>query len=209
MKQLKMSRQPNWQPWTVMELAHGEVLALANSVDSSTQQTYRLALNSWLAFVELHHFPLEPTLETLSYFIVYMSHHINPHSVKAYLSGLVQQLEPDYPTIRELRSSWHITKVMRGCLKMNTKAVARKATLSLRFVRDKLQHSPSHNNFLFMALLATGFHGLLWLGELTFPNNSSIRDWRKVVRRHSLILRQHEYEFLLPAHKADHFFEGN
>ena len=60
-----------------------------------------------------------------------------------------------------------------------------------------------------MALLATGFHGLLWLGELTFLDNSSIRDWRKVVRHHSLILRQHEYEFLLPAHKADHFFEGN
>ena len=107
-----MSRQPNWQPWTVTELANGEALALANSVDSSTQRTYRSALNSWLAFVELHHFPLEPTLKTLSYFIVYMSHHINPCSVKAYLSGLVQQLEPDYPTIRELRSSWHITKVM-------------------------------------------------------------------------------------------------
>ena len=60
-----------------------------------------------------------------------------------------------------------------------------------------------------MVLLATGFHGLLRLGKLTFLDNSSIRDWHKVIKRHSLTVWQHEYKFLLPAHKADHFFEGN
>ena len=74
MKQPKMSRQPNRQPWMVTELANGEALALANSVDSSTQRTYRSALNSWLAFVELHHFPLEPTLKTLFYCLHVPSH---------------------------------------------------------------------------------------------------------------------------------------
>ena len=92
------------------------------------------------------------------------------------------------------------------------KAITRKDALSLndlQFVIDKLQLSPTHDNLLFMALLATGFHGLLRLGELTFSDNSSIRDWRKVIKCHSLTVWQHEYKFLLPAHKADHFFEGN
>ena len=150
-------------------------------------------------------------LETLSYFIVYMSHHINPHSVKCYLSGLVQQLELDHPAIRDFHNSRHITKVMRGCLKMNTKAVSRKSTLSLddvRLVCDRFKHSISHNNLLFVAMLLTGFHGLLRLGELTLPDSSSIRDWRKVTQRQSLVLRHNEFEFLLPAHKANRFFEG-
>ena len=112
MNHQKVSRQPIRQPWTLTELTQGHASALANSIDLSTRQSYGSALNSWLAFVEMHHFPFEPTLETLSYLIVYMSHHINPHSVKSYLSGLVQQLEPDYPAIRQLRSSRHIAKVM-------------------------------------------------------------------------------------------------
>ena len=143
-----------------------------------------------------------------------MSHHINPRSVKSYLSGIVQLLdsEPDYPAIRDIQSSNLVTKVMRGCLKMNTKAVTRKDALSLcdlQSISNRFLSSSSHDNLLFAALLSTGFHGLLRLGELTFPDNPSIRDWRKVIRRQSLILRQHEYEFLLPAHKADRFFEGN
>ena len=207
-----MSKQPCRPRWTVPELARGKAMALANSVEASTKQAYGSALNSWLAFVELHHFPFEPNLETLSYFIVYMSHYINPRSVKCYLSGLVQQLEPDYPAIRELRSSRIISKVMRGCLKTNTKAITRKNALTLddlQYITDKFGPHSTHDNNLFLALVATGFHGLLRLGELTFPDNSAIRDWRKVIRRNSLILREHEFEFLLPAHKADRFFEGN
>lgn len=207
-----MFRQRIQQAWTLTELAQGRAQALANSVDLSTRRAYGSALNSWIAFVELHHFPFEPNLETLAYFIVFMSHHINPRSVKSYLSGLVQQLEPDFPAIRQLRASRHINKVMRGCLKMNTKAVTRKNALTLddlRFVADRFQLSTSHDDFLFTAMLVTGFHGLLRLGEMTFPDDFSIRDWRKMVRCQSLILRPHEYKFLLPAHKADRFFEGN
>ena len=73
MKKPVASNQPVRQCWTLTELAQAHVMALANSVDLSTQQSYGSALNSWLAFVTLHEFPFEPTLETLSYFIVYMS----------------------------------------------------------------------------------------------------------------------------------------
>ena len=190
MKQQKVSRQPVRQPWTLKELAQGRALALANSVDKTTLQTYKSALNSWLAFVEIHHFPFEPTIDTLSFYIVFMSHHINPRSVKSYLSGIIQLLEPDYPAIRDIRSSNLVTKVMCGCLKMNTKAVTRKDALSLcnlQSISNRFLSSSSHDNLLFAALLSTGFHGLLRLGKLTFPDNPSLRDWRKVIRRRSLL----------------------
>jgi len=62
---------------------------------------------------------------------------------------------------------------------------------------------------LFLALLSTGFHGLLRLSELTFPGNPTIQDWRKVTKRTSVLLHAHKYLFSPPAHKADCFFAGN
>jgi len=187
-------------------------LALANSVDPSTRRTYSSALNSWLSFVNMHGFSFEPTQDTLSFFVVYMSHHISPRSVKSYLSGIVQLLEPDFPSIREIRSSKFINKIMKGCLKSHSQPIRRKDPLSvqdLRIVREKYQHSPSHNDLLFATMVFTGFHGLLRLGEMSFPDDPNIRDWRKVTRRSSLILAQNEYSFTLSSHKADRFFEGN
>ena len=195
-------------------LVRERALALSNSVDISTSNTYGSALNSWIAFVRMHHFPIEPNPDTLSFFVVYMSFHIRPKSVKSYLSGLVQQLEPDYPSVRAVRYSRVVVKVMKGCMKARGQAVRRKLPLSfddLCFVNHKYLFSQFHNDLLFATLLVTGFHGLLRLGELTFPDSSYLRDWRKVTKRSSLVLLfdQHRYEFFLPGHKADRFFEGN
>jgi hypothetical protein len=206
------SRQPKREPWTMETFVRERALALSNSVDISTSSSYGSALNSWLAFIQMHCFPFEPTPDTLSFFIVYMSHHIRPKSVKSYLSGLVQQLEPDYPSIREVRKNLLVVKVMKGCLKARGQAVRRKLPLSfedLCFINGKFISSNSHDDLLFAALVVTGFHGLLRLGELTFPDSSYLRDWRKVTKRSSLVVQHHQYEFLLPAHKADHIFEGN
>jgi hypothetical protein len=58
-------------------------------------------------------------------------------------------------------------------------------------------------------MLLTAFFALLRLGEVTFPDDRSIRDWRKVIRRSSVQLHVDRYEFILPAHKADRQFESN
>jgi hypothetical protein len=206
------SRQPKRQPWTMETLVRERALALSNSVDVSTSESYGSALNSWIAFIRMHHFPIEPNPDTLSFFVVYMSHYIRPKSVKSYLSGLVQQLEPDYPSVRTVRHTRLVVKVMKGCMKARGQAVRRKLPLSfddLCFVNDKFISSPTHNDLLFAALLITGFHGLLRLGEMTFPDSCYLRDWRKVTKRSTLVIQQHQYEFLLPGHKADRFFEGN
>ena len=206
------SRQPIRKPWTLDTFLRERSLALANSVDLSTRRTYSSALNSWIAFTNLHDFPFEPTIDTLSFFIVFMSHHISPRSVKSYLSGIVQQLEPDFPSIKEIRVSPLIAKVMKGCLKTKSKPIRRKDPLSvedLRLIGERFTNSRNHDDLLFSAILFTGFHGLLRLGEMTFPDDPKIRDWRKVSRRSSLFQNRLEYSFTLFSHKGDRFFEGN
>lgn len=184
-----MPRQPVRHPWSLDELQCNCAEALSHSVDISTCQAYSPALNSWVSLVKSHHFPIEPTINTLSFFIVYMSHHISPHSVKSYLSGLVQQLKPDFPSICLIRSSRFISKVMRGCLKMKATKIKRKKPLSaydVSFIANHFHSSTNHDDLLFTALLVTSFHVLLRLGELTFPDNVSICDWCKVTRQASL-----------------------
>ena len=58
-------------------------------------------------------------------------------------------------------------------------------------------------------MLLTSFFALMRLGELSFPNDVKLRNWKKVSRRSSVLINNDQYEFYLPSHKADHFFEGN
>src|SRR5260221_702597 len=48
----------------------------------------------YINFCNLHNFPTEPTVERLCFYIVYMSHHIKPTSVKLYLSDICAKLKP-------------------------------------------------------------------------------------------------------------------
>jgi len=66
-----------------------------------------------------------------------------------------------------------------------------------------------HDDLLFVAQLLTGFHALLRLGELAFPDLISLRDHRKISLRHTVILLEDGFGFLLPGHKADRNFEGS
>ena len=212
-QQLRLSsKQPHREPWTKDTLIRERAAALTNAIDRSTRRSYGSALNSWIAFAEMHDFAIEPTVDTLTFYIVYMSHHISPRSVKTYLSGLVHQLEPDFPSIRQIRSSRFVSQVMRGCLKSRGIAVQRKKALlldDLCVLAIRFHGSRNHDDLLFIAILLTGFHGLLRLGEMTFPDDASIRDWRKVTKRTSLLVHPTSYEFVLPGHKADKTFEGN
>jgi len=79
----------------------------------------------------------------------------------------------------------------------------------LLVVSHDLVPSTEHDDLLFYAQLNTGFTRLLCLGELTWPNQISLCDYRKVTLRSSLELHVREYLFWLPTHKADTTFEGN
>ncbi|KAH9848303.1 hypothetical protein C2E23DRAFT_708753, partial [Lenzites betulinus] len=158
----------------------------------------------------LHHFPIDPTAETL--YATYMCHHIEPSSVDSYLSGICSELEVFYPAVRAARTSPLVSRTMKGFKRLRSKPIVRKRALS----KDELQRalaslgaSPSYDVILFATILMTGFHTLLHLGELVWPDNIALQSYRKLTMRASVKLTNGAFEFLLPAHKTDAFFEGN
>lgn len=200
------------QLWSCEKLVRECAIALGNAIDHSTLKSYHSAFNSYLAFVILHQFPIEPTADTLSFFTVYMCHHINPWSVNSYLSRLVQQLKPFFPNVKEARNSCLVQKTLCSCMKSCSLPTVRKqplTTTQLQQVLSCFKERPQHDNLLFLATLFTGFSSLLRLGELCFPDDHSIHNWQKFFLCSSLKLFNKHFEFLLPAHKANRYFEGN
>jgi hypothetical protein len=187
-------------------------ISLGYSLDTSSFTTYTSALNSYLTFCNLHHFSVEPTPDTLSFYVVFLSSHINPKSVNSYLSGICRQLEPFYPEVRQHRKSVLVSRTMAGCLRRFGSPVKRKTPFShadLLLVLDSMGLHPSHDDLLFSALLLTGFHALMRLGELVFPDKRVLRNYRKISLRHTVRILSDQYSFFLPSHKGDRTFEGN
>ena len=206
---LTKPRQPPQTAWPRDRLLRERAIALGLAIDTSTLNTYSSALNSYLTFVRLHSLPVEPTPETLSFFIVFMSHHIEPRS---YLSGICQQLELYFPNIRPSRHTPLVDRTMKGCLRLKSSPTKRKCALTLsdlQTVLSALSNSTSHDDLLFQAMLLTGFFGLMRLGELSFPNSVSLRNWKKITKQSTVTFNNQQYDFLLPGHKADRFFEGD
>jgi hypothetical protein len=140
-----------------------------------------------------------------------MCHHIKPTSVKSYLSGICNQLETFYPSIREIRTHKIVTKTLTGCTKLRASATSRKRPLTREeLITVQLKFTqPSHDDNLFLAILFTSFHGLMRLGENTWPDKRALQDYRKVIMRSTVTSSDRSFGFLLPSHKADRLFEGN
>jgi len=185
---------------------------LGQAIDNSTWKNYGSALNSYLNFIKIHDFPLEPTPDTLSLFTVYMSHHIKPASVATYLSGICQQLEPYFPNVRSAHNSALVHRTLQGCKHLRAVPTSRKRALTLddlHTVVNSLQTSNDYNDRLFLAQLLTGFFALLRLGKMTYPDDPKLCDPRKVTKCNSVRVYDTSLQFFLPGHKADRFFEGN
>ena len=96
-------------------------------------------------------------------------------------------------------------------MRLRGSPVKRKRALTLDDLSIVIAHT-NHDDYddcLFLAMILTGFFALLRLGEMTFPHDKSLHNWRKITRRSSASVTDSAYQFLLPAHKADRFFEGN
>ncbi|KIK62602.1 hypothetical protein GYMLUDRAFT_164754 [Collybiopsis luxurians FD-317 M1] len=206
------SRQPLRRPWTMEELVRGRNIALGLATDASSRWTYSSHLNSYVAFCSMHNFPLDPTPDTLSFFIVYMSHHIEPQSVGNYLSGICNRLEIYFPEVRSNRLSPLMSKTLQGMKKLCSKPTRRKLPLSrdhLLCTQNSLIPSSSHDEVLFVAMLVTGTCGLLRLGELVIPDDPRLRNSRKIIQRESVeLIEEDGFAFSLPFHKADRTFEA-
>ncbi len=206
------SRQPIRPAWSHERLVHERSIALGNSLDSSTRLTYNSHLQSYLAFCKAHNMPVDPTPDTLSFYVVYMAHYINPKSLPSYLSGIVSSIEHLFPEARANRMASVVKRTLQGCQRLHPHETRRKRALmysDLDHLLSLTTISASWDDILFATITLTGFYGLLRLGELVYPDAVASRNILKTIKRHSLELQANSYQFHLPAHKADRFFEGN
>lgn len=205
------SRQPTRAPWSLEKLEHRRALALGNAIDASTRNTYGSALQSYLTFCKIHKFPIRPTEDTFSFYVTYMSHHIEPRSVDSYMSGIANQLEPYFPDVRRIRKSLLVSRTMKGCKRMLGSPTKRKDALGVDdLVRAVASYpNPSYDDKLFLALLHAGFFGVHRLGELVDADSPRDRSARKTIKRASLKVSADAITYTLPGSKADALFEGN
>ncbi|KAG2049683.1 hypothetical protein BDR06DRAFT_893310 [Suillus hirtellus] len=189
--QTSMTKQPIQAAWSMERLIHERSINLGLTLDHSTNQSYSSALNSYINFCDTHHLSVDPTIDTLSLFITFMSAHINPCSVDNYLSGVCSLLEEYYPYVRANHCSCLIARTLRG------------AKSDLCTALEVLPATPSHDDLLFSAQLLDGFYGLMCLGELVWPNNPALQDHSKLILRTSLILSANHHSFMLPTNKTD------
>src|SRR5260221_2355842 len=167
-------KHPHWSMGTFHEQW---TLALGAAVEQSTAHTYTSTATSYITFCNLHNFPTEPTVERLCLYIVYMSHHIKPTSVKLYLSGICAKLEPFYPDVHAIRSSKLVNRTLTGCTKLYGCPANRKCVLTesnLLLIICSTLHHTSHDDLLFNAIVLMGWHCLLRLGELIDHNSTSL-----------------------------------
>ncbi|KAF8547076.1 hypothetical protein OG21DRAFT_1425537 [Imleria badia] len=200
-----MSRQPPCQPWLLSHLLHERVVAMGMALERSSVNAYNSHLNSYLTFCCIHDHPITPTIDTLSFFIVYMSAHIHPDSVAVYLTGVCNRLEADFPEVRQHHANPVIKHTLAGCLRCTHQQPSWKPPLNLIHVHGFL-HSPTppstHDDLLFAVLLVLGFHALMCLGELIWPDSIQLQSYRKVILRCSLKLDVDSFSFGLPTHKT-------
>lgn len=210
----KRSRvQPNQRPaWSREKLIRERAIALGSAVAISTSESYSSAMRSWIHFCTIHEFSTEPNLDSLSFYVTYMSHFVSPRTVDSYLSGICNKLEPYFPHVRRVRTSLLVGRTLKGCKRLHNVAIQRKRALTIEDL-DLLTHhyasSQLHNDLLFLAIVTTGFFTLQRLGELVQPDKLTLRSARKLPLRHTVQVRDSELEYILPAHKADAFFDGN
>lgn len=206
------ARQHHRKPWPIDELFRKRAIALGMALGNSSRSSYTSATNSYLHFCDIHNFQVNPTAETLSLYVVYMSHHIDPRSVDQYLFGIASELEPYYPEVRQNRKSMLVSRTLKGCRRMLSKPINRKQPLSrsqIQHVLSQLPANPSYDDVLFVAMLFTGFYGLLRLGELTMPDSVARRDPTKWSLRSSVQWLNEGFSFWLRSHKTDTSFEGS
>lgn len=206
------SRQPVRDAWSLERLNTERSILLGMALDPSTALTYTSALNSYLTFCKTHGMLVEPTPQTLSYYVTFQSWHINPKSVDSYLSGISSQLEVYFPDVRKNRLSPLVARTLAGAKRVYGKSTNRKSPLlvtNLITISEDLANSSNHDDFLFDAQVICGFCGFHRLAEITQPDKLDLRAFRKLVMRHTLEWLAEGFAYWLPTHKADATFEGN
>ena len=183
------TRQPLREAWTHKGLLHEWAIALGHTIDHSSAQTYNSHLQSYLTFCKLHNFAIEPTANMLSFYTVFMAHHINPRSVGAYLSGICNTLKPHFPTVRAICNGPLVSKTLAGSKKLHgSHTPTRKQPLYQGDLDMLFTHYASwcYDDTLFLTLVTTGFNSLMHISEFTQLNSPMRQSSTKTTLCHTM-----------------------
>ena len=112
-----LSRRFPQETWTHEHLHCECAVAVSCAIEPGLVSSYSSAIRLYFTFCSFYNFPIDPTPDTLSFYAIYMAHHIKPQLVASYLSGVCSQLEPFFPDVRANRRHWLMTKTLEGCQK--------------------------------------------------------------------------------------------
>ena len=184
-------------------------LLQASAFDQSTIRGYAVGARDYLRFCLQHHLPLEPTPLTLARYIAYTSQFISsgPH----YLSGVRHFLRGIFPQFDSIRADPLVKTAIRGSWKIQADPVRRKLPLRTSHLQAFLQvalQSQAYDDLLFVTILSCAFYACHRIGELV-PPSPPLFDWRKIIKRNTLVFTDHRAQYHLPYHKGDPFFHGS
>jgi len=204
------ARQPIREAWPLERLIYERSISLGLSLHPNTYRAYSSHLNSYLTFCQLHGFAITPTPDTLSFFVVFMSHYIQPRSVENYLSGIVSQLEPHFPEVRDARNSDLVRRTLRGSLRRFSRPVVRRQPLARMHLLHAINTFPrpfAYDDLCWLAQLLCGFFGLLRLGELV--SSTADDGYAQLSSRSSVHFEASSFSFVVPRRKSDLLHEGD
>jgi hypothetical protein len=180
-----------------------------NALDRSTVRGYAVGARDYLRFCLQHHLPFDPTPLTLARYIAYTSQFIV--SGPSYLSGTRHFLRDLFPNFDVARAHPLVKTTIRGSKKVRADPVQRKLPLRpshlQTFLHAALQ-TQSYDDLLFVTILSCGFYACHRVGELV-PASGLLFDWRKLIKRDSLIFTDGRARYCLPFHKGDPFSHGS
>ena len=148
----------------------------------------------------------------LSFYVVFMAHHIKPTSVVQYLSGIINCLQLPFPSAWAAHHDLLVNKSLMGMQRLHGFVLtSRKRALTTDDLHTLVSHvSPNGlDNLVLIAIVFTAFHALLHLNKITQPDNVCCCSSTKITMRHTIIVSLSPFSFFLPTHKTDRFFEGN
>lgn len=180
-----------------------------NAIEKSTSRGYITGARDYLHFCISHSIPIDPTPQTLSRYIAYTSQYIA--SGPKYLTGVRHFLAELYPDFDMNRSSPLVQTTITGSKKIRGDGVKRKLPLRLSHLQaflDIARTSGRYDDFLFVVILSCCFYACHRSGELIVKNETSLFDWRKVIKRASLHFADGRAGYHLPYHKADRYYRG-
>lgn len=209
--ELSLGRQPKREPWSIERFVTEHAIAIDCLQEAGTKKNQKSALRSWRAFCQLHDFAILPTVDTLTFYIVFMCSFVIPETVGGYLSGIIAGLEDYYDNIRAAYESVLVKRTLDGCKKHFSRAPNRKLPLLPPdlFALHQTLNLTQYDDLLFWTIVIVGWSNLHRIGELVIPDDPALFSLRKIILCSSVGVNRAYPCYRLPYHKASRFFEGD